>query len=183
MSKRIHSNEGTGSLFEFDDPPQPAAKPAPDPAVTIYTDGACSPNPGAGGWAAVLIEREQKRNVKGGAHSTTNNRMELQAAIAGLLALAAPTRVKVFTDSSYVRNGITRWLPSWVKRGWQTQDKTPVKNQDLWQELSRLNQLHDIDWHWVKGHAGDPLNEECDQLAQAEAERFKQQPPAASLGG
>ena len=168
--------ELTGSLFDFADAPKPAQPPVSTTAVTIYTDGACSPNPGFGGWAAILIESEQKRYVTGGAAGTTNNRMELLAAIEGLRALAQPTQVKLFTDSTYVRSGITSWLQNWVRRGWKTLGKTPVKNQDLWEELNRLNQHHRIEWCWVRGHNGDPLNEECDQLAQAEANRRKQLP-------
>ena len=167
--------ESTGSLFDWAAEPGPTPKVGTTKSAVIYTDGACSPNPGFGGWAAVILADEKKRSVVGGADGTTNNRMELQAAIEGLRALAEPTQVQLITDSQYVRNGITQWLPNWVKRGWQTKDKTPVKNQDLWQELSRLTQRHAIEWRWVKGHAGDPLNEECDQFAQAEADRRKQQ--------
>jgi len=173
--KRTHSGESTGSLFDWAAAPAPLPPPVPAQSAVIYTDGACSPNPGFGGWAAVIVQAEQKRSVVGGADDTTNNRMELQAAIEGLRALAAPTQVRLFTDSQYVRNGITQWLPNWVKRGWQTKEKTPVKNQDLWQELSRLSQHHAIEWCWVKGHAGNPLNEECDLFAQAEADRRKNQ--------
>ena len=174
MRKNNHNSVGTGSLFGWDQAAEPTPPAAPTKSAMIYTDGACSPNPGYGGWAAVILEAEQKRRVAGGADDTTNNRMELQAAIEGLRALTEPMQVQLVTDSEYVRNGITRWLPNWVKRGWLTQGKTPVKNQDLWQELSRLSQLHVIEWRWVKGHAGDPLNEECDQFAQAEADRRKQ---------
>ncbi|MEI8316263.1 MAG: ribonuclease HI [Verrucomicrobiota bacterium] len=161
-------------LFDLFETPKPAPKPVATRSVTIYTDGACSPNPGFGGWAAVIIDGEQKRHVKGGTADTTNNRMELQAAIEGLRSLAEPSRVKLYTDSKYVRSGITSWLHNWVRRGWKTTDKAPVKNQDLWQELSGLTKLHHIDWKWVRGHNGDPLNEECDQLAQGEAGRRKQ---------
>lgn len=171
--KRTNSFAATDLLFDFATAPQPAPKPVTTKSVTIYTDGACSPNPGFGGWAAVILEEGQARSLKGGADATTNNRMELQAAIEALRVLAEPYRVRLFSDSQYVRNGITSWLPNWVKRGWQTKGNTPVKNQDLWQELSRLNQLHNIEWRWVKGHNGDPHNEECDQLAQAEAARRK----------
>ena len=171
--------EPTGMLFDFAEAPKPAPKPVATRLVTMYTDGACSPNPGFGGWAAVIIEGEQKRHVTGGAADTTNNRMELQAAIEGLRSLAEPTRVKLFTDSKYVRSGITSWLTQWVWRGWKTQGKIPVKNQDLWQELSGLTKLHNIEWKWVRGHNGDPLNEECDQLAQAEAGRWKQMAAAS----
>jgi ribonuclease HI len=166
--------EPTGMLFDLFETPKPAPKPVATRSVTIYTDGACSPNPGFGGWAAVIIDGEQKRHVKGGTADTTNNRMELQAAIEGLRSLAEPSRVKLYTDSKYVRSGITSWLHNWVRRGWKTTDKAPVKNQDLWQELSGLTKLHHIDWKWVRGHNGDPLNEECDQLAQGEAGRRKQ---------
>ena len=172
--KSSYRRESTGSLFDWAAAPAPLPQPASIQTAVIYTDGACSPNPGFGGWAAVILQAEQKRSVVGGAADTTNNRMELQAAIEGLRALAEPTQVQLFTDSQYVRNGITQWLPNWVKRGWQTKEKTPVKNQDLWQELDRLCQHHTIEWRWVKGHAGHPMNEECDLLAQAEAGRRKQ---------
>ena len=173
--KPQHCDGEAADLFNWPAVREPSPKAVLAQSAVIYTDGACSPNPGFGGWAAVIVQAEQKRNVVGGADDTTNNRMELQAAIEGLCALAEPTQVQLFTDSQYVRNGITQWLPQWVKRGWQTKGKTPVKNQDLWQELSRLSQHHAIDWRWVKGHAGNPLNEECDLLAQAEADRRKQQ--------
>jgi len=171
VTKHINSFEGTGLLFAFAETLQPAQQPMVTSVVTIYTDGACSPNPGFGGWAAVIIEAGQKRQVTGGTAATTNNRMELQAAIEGLRALVVPTRVKLFTDSKYVRSGITSWVSQWERRGWKTLGKTPVKNQDLWQELSGLAKLHDIEWCWVRGHNGDPLNEECDQLAQAECRK------------
>lgn len=158
-----------GSLFELDDEPTP--KPVTTKSAVIYTDGACSPNPGFGGWAAVIIEGEQKRRVMGGEIDTTNNRMELQAAIGGLAVLTEPTQVRLFTDSQYVRDGITSWLAKWERRSWTTKAKTAVKNQDLWQELSQLTKQHDIDWQWVKGHDGDRHNEECNQLAQSQAAR------------
>ena len=166
--------EPTGLLFDFAEAPKPAPKPIATHSVIMYTDGACSPNPGFGGWAAVILEGDQKRHVKGGTVETTNNRMELQAAIEGLRSLAEPSRVKLYTDSKYVKSGITSWLAQWERRGWKTQGKTPVKNQDLWQELSGLTKRHDVEWKWVRGHNGDPLNEECDQLAQAETGRQKQ---------
>ena len=165
--------ESTGLLFDFTAASEPAPTRVLTKAVTIYTDGACSPNPGFGGWAAVIIDGAQQRNVTGGAADTTNNRMELQAAIEGLRALAEPSLVKLFTDSKYVRDGITSWLAGWERRGWLTKGKTPVKNQDLWKELSGLTKAHAIEWRWVKGHNGDPHNEECDQLAQAEADRWQ----------
>ena len=119
--------ESTGSLFDWAAEPGPTSQAVTTKFAVIYTDGACSPNPGFGGWAAVILADEQKRSVVGGADGTTNNRMELQAAIEGLRTLAEPTQVQLVTDSQYVRNGITQWLPNWVRRGWQTKDKTPVK--------------------------------------------------------
>jgi ribonuclease HI len=165
--------EYDGTLFDIEDAPTATRRPVTTKSAVIYSDGACSPNPGFGGWAAVIVEGERKRTVAGGDFETTNNRMEIQAAIEGLRALAEPTRVKLFTDSQYVRDGITSWLPKWENRGWMTKAKTPVKNQDLWKELSRLSKLHDIDWQWVKGHNGDPFNEECNSLAQNQALRQK----------
>ena len=136
-------------------------------AVEIHTDGACSGNPGPGGWAAVLRWKEQERELAGGAAPTTNNRMELMAAIAALESLKRPMRVVLVTDSQYLRKGITEWLPSWKGRGWRTADKKPVKNQDLWQRLEAAAAAHRIDWRWLKGHAGHPLNERADALARA----------------
>jgi ribonuclease HI len=133
--------------------------------VEIHTDGACSGNPGPGGWAAVLRWRGQAKELAGFAPATTNNRMELEAAINALETLRRPMRVRMFTDSNYLRQGITSWLPAWKARGWRTADKQPVKNQDLWQRLERALAGHDISWHWVKGHAGHPDNERADELA------------------
>jgi len=171
MPKR--EEEYVGVLFEIDLEPRPTPKPATTKSAVIYTDGSCSPNPGFGGWAAVIIEGDQKRRVMGGEIETTNNRMELQSCIGGLAALTEPTQVRLFTDSQYVRDGITSWIAQWERRGWKTKTKTPVKNQDLWQELSRLTKQHDIEWHWVKGHNGDRFNEECNQLAQSQAAKQK----------
>lgn len=134
-------------------------------AVTAYTDGACRGNPGPGGWGAILRYGENERELQGGECQTTNNRMELMAAIEALGALKEPCRVALYTDSRYVRDGITRWLPGWRRRGWQTRAKKPVKNQDLWIRLDDLAQTHEVAWHWVKGHAGHPGNERADVLA------------------
>ena len=136
-------------------------------AVEIHTDGACSGNPGPGGWGAVLRWRGRCRELMGFAPATTNNRMELEAAINALETLKRPMTVRMFTDSNYLRQGITSWLPAWKARGWRTADKQPVKNQDLWERLERALARHEISWHWVKGHAGHPDNERADQLARA----------------
>lgn len=133
--------------------------------ITIYTDGACKGNPGPGGWGAVLQYGDKRRTLKGGEAATTNNRMELKAAIEALQALKEPCAVTLYTDSVYVMQGLTQWLPNWKARGWRTADKKPVKNQDLWQALDEAAQRHRIDWCWVKGHNGDPGNEEADRLA------------------
>jgi ribonuclease HI len=133
--------------------------------VEIYTDGACRGNPGPGGWGALLRAGGRERELYGGEAVTTNNRMELTAAIRALEALKRPCRVALYTDSQYVRQGITEWLPNWVARGWKTADRKPVKNQDLWQRLDELARRHRIEWHWVRGHAGHPDNERADALA------------------
>ncbi len=133
--------------------------------VEIHTDGGCSGNPGPGGWAAVLRWRGHERELSGFAPDTTNNRMELMAAIAALESLKRPMRVRLVTDSVYLRKGITEWLRSWKARGWKTADKKPVKNIDLWQRLDEAAAGHTIEWAWTRGHAGDPLNERADALA------------------
>ncbi len=135
------------------------------PAVEIFTDGACSGNPGPGGWGAILRSGSHERELAGGEAATTNNRMELMAAIAALEALKRPSVVTLYTDSIYLKEGITRWLPQWKKRGWKTADKKPVKNDDLWQRLEAAAAAHRIDWLWVKGHDGHAENERADQLA------------------
>ena len=135
------------------------------PEVVIYTDGACSGNPGPGGWGAILIAGEHRRELCGGETLTTNNRMELTAAIRALETLKRPCRVELHTDSQYVRQGITEWLAGWKARGWRTAAKAPVKNEDLWRELDAARARHEIAWRWVKGHAGHPLNERADELA------------------
>ena len=134
--------------------------------VTIYTDGACSGNPGPGGWGALMQFGAHERELKGGEPQTTNNRMELFAAIAALEALKRPCTVNLHTDSTYLRDGITKWIINWKRNGWKTAAKKPVKNVDLWQRLEAAIQRHEIAWHWVKGHAGDPGNEAADALAQ-----------------
>jgi ribonuclease HI len=134
-------------------------------AVVIHTDGACSGNPGPGGWGAVLRWRGRTRELSGFVPETTNNRMELLAAISALEALKRPMPVSLFTDSNYLRQGITAWLPEWKARGWRTAAKEPVKNQDLWQRLEVALARHDVAWHWVRGHGGDPGNERADELA------------------
>ena len=134
--------------------------------VEIYTDGACSGNPGPGGWGAVLHWNGREKEIWGGDPGpTTNNRMELMAAIQALETLSRPVVVKLHTDSSYLRNGIMTWMPNWQRNGWKTADKKPVKNADLWQRLSDATQAHQVEWVWVKGHAGDPGNERADALA------------------
>ena len=133
--------------------------------VTIYTDGACSGNPGPGGWGALLQFGEHEKELKGGERNTTNNRMELTAAIAALETLKRTCKVHLHTDSTYLRDGITSWIHNWKHNGWRTTAKKPVKNVDLWQRLDEAIQSHDIEWHWVKGHAGDPGNEAADALA------------------
>lgn len=134
--------------------------------VEIYTDGACSGNPGPGGWGAVLRYGSVEKELCGGeATATTNNRMELTAPIRALESLTRPVVVHLYTDSSYVRNGITAWVPRWKRNGWQTADRQPVKNVDLWQVLDALAAKHQVEWHWVKGHNGHPENERADRLA------------------
>ncbi len=136
-----------------------------NPDVTIYTDGACSGNPGPGGWGAILMSRGHEREIMGGEMLTTNNRMEMTAAIRALEALKRPCKVELHTDSQYLRQGVTEWLAGWKARGWRTADKKPVKNEDLWRELDAAHPRHDVTWRWVKGHAGHPLNERADALA------------------
>jgi len=139
------------------------------PLVEIFTDGACIGNPGPGGWGAVLRAGRQERELKGGAAATTNNRMEMMAAIAALEALKRPSRVHLVTDSTYVRDGITRWIAGWQQKGWKTADNKPVKNIDLWQRLLTAMAPHTVKWEWVRGHAGHPENDRADALARAAA--------------
>ena len=141
--------------------------------VVIYTDGACSGNPGPGGWGAILTYGNHRRELHGGEAETTNNKMELTAAIKALEALKRKSRVELYTDSVYVKNGISEWIHNWKRRGWKTADRKPVKNVELWQHLDQLSARHDISWHWVKGHAGHPENERADELARLGMAEFK----------
>jgi ribonuclease HI len=140
--------------------------------VEIFTDGACRGNPGPGGWAALLVAGGERKEVSGAEAATTNNRMELAAAIAGLNALKRRCAVKLYTDSKYVLQGVTEWLPNWKVRGWRTASRTPVKNQDLWEQLDAAVAAQDIEWHWVKGHSGHEGNEYVDQLANLAIDRL-----------
>ena len=135
------------------------------PKVVVYTDGACSGNPGPGGWGAVMLSGKHEKEICGGEPNTTNNRMELMAAIQALETMNRPCHVELHTDSQYLRQGITEWLPGWKARGWRTAAKAPVKNEDLWRRLDEARLRHTVSWHWVKGHAGHPLNERADALA------------------
>lgn len=139
--------------------------------VEIWTDGACSGNPGPGGWGAVLRFGTSEKELSGAESPTTNNRMELWGAIAALEALTRPCTIRLHTDSSYVKNGITQWLKRWKANGWKTADRSPVKNEDLWRRLEAAAARHRIEWKWVKGHAGDPMNERADALARAAIRR------------
>ena len=143
------------------------------PFVEIFTDGACRGNPGPGGWAALLRTGEKEREIAGGEPHTTNNRMELRAAIEALNALKKPCRAEIHTDSNYVRDGITKWIHGWNRNGWRTADRKPVKNADLWQELIETAARHQVSWHWVKGHSGHAENDRVDALACAEADKQK----------
>ncbi len=154
--------------------------------VIIYTDGGCIGNPGPGGWAAVLLSGEREREISGRFRETTNNRMELRAAIEALNALKRPCAVELYTDSAYVRNGITQWVQNWQRNGWRTANKKPVKNKDLWQQLVDAVARHEpaggVMWHWTKGHAGDPLNERVDELANGAARSVSAADPVDTIG-
>ena len=141
--------------------------------VTIYTDGACSGNPGPGGWGAVLQMGDNQKELSGGDFETTNNRMELQAAIESLKALTRPCTVDLWTDSQYVKGGITTWIHNWKRNGWKTAARKPVKNVELWQDLDEALKRHEVSWHWVKGHAGHDGNERADELARMGMEPYK----------
>ncbi len=140
--------------------------------VEIFTDGACSGNPGPGGWGAIMRYRDTERELNGGEAETTNNRMEMLAAIMALEAMKRPIKAIVHTDSTYLRDGITKWIHAWKKRGWKTASKKPVKNVDLWQRLETAIADHDVEWRWVKGHSGHPENERADELARDGARAF-----------
>jgi ribonuclease HI len=146
---------------------------ASEKRVQIWTDGACSGNPGPGGWGALLVWNGHEKELCGGEPETTNNRMEMIGAIRALEALKRPTAVDLHTDSAYLRNGITSWLKNWKARGWKTADNKPVKNVELWQELEQVLARHDVRWHWVKGHAGEEGNERADELARQGMAPFK----------
>ena len=150
------------------------------PDVTIFTDGACSGNPGPGGWGAILISGAHEREIRGGEPATTNNRMEMMAAIQALEALKRPCKVELHTDSQYLRKGITEWISGWKARGWRTADKKPVKNEDLWRRLDEARARHTVDWRWVKGHNGHELNERADGLANQGMREMLQGGPVAS---
>ncbi len=153
-------------------------------SVVIHSDGACQGNPGPGGWAAILQFGPHVREVSGGALMTTNNRMELQGAISGLNTLIEPCEVNFYTDSNYVRDGISKWVKNWKRNGWKTMSKEPVKNEDLWRALDLAVSSHKVTWHWLKGHAGHPLNERCDLLARTEIAKLKPRPaPFPAVGG
>lgn len=144
----------------------------PTSEVTIYSDGGCRPNPGIGGWAAILIGGGRERELSGGQRDSTNNRMELTAAVEALTALKRPCSVTFYTDSEYLRNGITKWLKGWKRNNWVRREG-PVKNVDLWKRLDELAQRHEIDWRWVRAHAGNHYNERCDELAAEAIERIR----------
>jgi ribonuclease HI len=143
----------------------PRTSTVSDEIVDIFSDGACRGNPGPGGWGVLLRSSNKEKELWGGEADTTNNRMELTAVIRALEALKRPSRARVFTDSQYVQKGISQWVHDWKRRDWRTADKKPVKNIDLWKRLDELAALHDVEWHWVKGHAGHPENERADRLA------------------
>jgi ribonuclease HI len=146
----------------------------PSKKIEIFTDGACSGNPGPGGWGAILRFNGKEKELSGGENETTNNKMELQAAIEALKALKEPCTIDLWTDSQYLRQGITQWIHNWKKNGWKTADRKPVKNQEQWVELDALVMRHSIEWHWLKGHAGHPENERCDELARLEIARLRE---------
>jgi ribonuclease HI len=156
----------------------PTRSEAEDEVVEIHTDGACSGNPGPGGWGAVLRWRGRRRELSGFDPKTTNNRMELEAAIAALETLKRPMTVELYTDSNYLRHGITEWLPRWKANGWRTADRQPVKNRDLWQRLEQALGRHRIVWRWVKGHSGNPDNDRADELARQEIRAARAGGPA-----
>jgi len=150
--------------------------------IDIYTDGACSGNPGPGGWGALLRWRDTERELFGGEPETTNNRMELMAAIQALESLKRPIRARLHTDSTYVKDGITKWIHNWKKKGWKTANRKPVKNVDLWQRLDEAVAEHQVEWHWVKGHSGHPENERADELARQGVDEFGRGVPSPLEG-
>jgi len=153
-------------------PPERLLSTTPARVVEVWTDGGAKPNPGPGGWAAILLYGAHEKELSGAEPETTNNRMELTAAIAALEVLKRPCRVVLHTDSEYLRNGVTRWVKGWVRNNWRNAAKDPVANMELWQRLLAAAAPHEIDWRWVRGHAGDPMNERADRLATAARERL-----------
>jgi len=153
--------------------PTPSKPPSPKPEVELFTDGACSGNPGPGGWAAILRTGEREKELSGGDPATTNNKMELMGVISGLEALKRPCVVKLYTDSKYVLEGATKWIHGWKRNGWRTADKKPVKNVELWQRLDAAAKPHRIHWSWVKGHSGHPENDRADALARSEIAKLR----------
>ena len=149
------------------------ARTASKPEIVVYTDGACSGNPGPGGWGAILISGNHRKELSGGEPHTTNNRMELLAAISALEALKKPSRVELHTDSIYLRDGISKWIHGWQRNGWKTADKKPVKNAELWQRLLQAKAPHEVDWRWVKGHSEHVENDRADELAREGMKPFK----------
>ena len=153
--------------------PRPSPGPGqPRRKVTLYCDGACRGNPGVGGYGAILLCDGHEKELSGAVPMTTNNKMELTAAIAGLEVLTEPCSLDIFTDSQYLKNGITVWIHAWRARGWRTADKKVVRNRELWERLLELCTKHEVEWHWVRGHSGDPLNDRCDELANMAIERL-----------
>ena len=150
--------------------------------MVIYTDGGCEPNPGVGGWGAVLLYGSHVKELSGGAPDTTNNRMEMTAAIEALSALKRPCKIQLYTDSEYVKRGITEWITAWKKKKW-IRRSGPVKNVDLWQRLDALVEKHDVEWRWVRGHTGNPYNERCDELAAAAIQAVRQEGAVPVAGG
>jgi ribonuclease HI len=146
---------------------------APAAEVIVFTDGACSGNPGPGGWGAILMYGDKRKELNGGEAETTNNRMELMAAIGALEALKRPCQVELHTDSKYLQDGISKWIHGWKRNGWKTADKKPVKNAELWQRLDEARKIHKVEWKWVKGHAGHAENERADELAREGLAEFK----------
>ena len=154
-------------------PPHQPSAPGAMPCVEVWTDGGCRPNPGPGGWAAILRYGATERELSGAEAATTNNRMELMAAISALDALKRPCRVVLHTDSEYLRNGMERWIKGWVRNDWRNAAREPVKNSELWRRLLAAAKPHEVEWRWVKGHAGDPMNERADALATAAREALR----------
>lgn len=167
--------EAAAELAPLPVPAEPPPVPDPDDVVVIHTDGGCQPNPGVGAWAAVLRAGGHVKELVGGDLATTNNRMELMAAISALETLKRRCNVEIFTDSEYVKNGITSWIAGWKRKGWRVKDGSPVKNAELWKRLEAAVQRHNVKWKWTRGHAGDPLNERCDALCTAQIAKLKRQ--------